>query len=199
MTSTTDTQTAVRYEKDADGIVTLTLDDPTASANTMNQLYIDSMAAAVDRLYAEAESITGVVIASAKKTFFAGGNLNNMVQATREDAASVFQLAERVKAGLRRIETFPKPVVAAINGAALGGGYEITLACNHRILVDDPKVEVGLPEASLGLLPGGGGVTRVVRLLGIQDGLMNVLLQGPAVPPGRRAGQGAGARTGPHP
>ena len=73
--------------------------------------------------------------------------------------------------------------MAAINGAALGGGYEISLACNHRILVDDPKVEVGLPEASLGLLPGGGGVTRVVRLLGIQDGLMNVLLQGPRFRP----------------
>ena len=101
-----------------------------------------------------------------------------MVQTTKADAPAVFELAERVKAGLRRLETFPKPVVAAINGAALGGGYEITLACNHRILVDDPKVEVGLPEASLGLLPGGGGVTRVVRLLGIQDGLMNVLLQG---------------------
>ncbi|MBJ7357116.1 3-hydroxyacyl-CoA dehydrogenase NAD-binding domain-containing protein [Nocardioides sp.] len=178
MTSTTAEQTAVHYEKDADGIVTLTLDDPTASANTMNDLYIESMAAAVDRLYDEAETVTGVVVTSAKKTFFAGGNLKNMVQATKEDAPAVFALAERVKAGLRRLETFPKPVVAAINGAALGGGYEITLACNHRILVDDPKVEIGLPEASLGLLPGGGGVTRVVRLLGIQDGLMNVLLQG---------------------
>jgi 3-hydroxyacyl-CoA dehydrogenase/enoyl-CoA hydratase/3-hydroxybutyryl-CoA epimerase len=178
MTSTTAEQTAVHYEKDADGIVTLTLDDPTASANTMNELYIDSMAAAVDRLYDEADSIFGVVVTSAKKTFFAGGNLKNMVQATKDDAPAVFELAERVKAGLRRLETFPKPVVAAINGAALGGGYEITLACNHRILVDDPRVEIGLPEASLGLLPGGGGVTRVIRLLGIQDGLMNVLLQG---------------------
>ena len=136
------------------------------------------MAAAVDRLYDEADSIFGVVVTSAKKTFFAGGNLHAMVQTTQADAPAVFELAERVKAGLRRLETYPKPVVAAINGAALGGGYEITLACNHRILVDDPKVEVGLPEASLGLLPGGGGVTRVVRLLGIQDGLMNVLLQG---------------------
>ena len=68
--------------------------------------------------------------------------------------------------------------MAAINGAALGGGYEITLACQRRILVDDPKAEVGLPEASLGLLPGGGGVTRVTRMLGIQCALMDVLLQG---------------------
>src|SRR4051812_1347266 len=183
MTSTeTDQQTAVRYDKDADGIVTLTLDDPTASANTMNDLYVDSMAAAVDRLYAEAESVTGVVVTSAKKTFFAGANLNEMVKATPADANAVFELAERVKAALRRLETFPKPVVAAINGAALGGGFEIALACNHRIAVDG-RYDVGLPEASLGLLPGGGGVTRIVRLLGIQSGLMDVLLQGSTFKP----------------
>jgi 3-hydroxyacyl-CoA dehydrogenase/enoyl-CoA hydratase/3-hydroxybutyryl-CoA epimerase len=182
MTSTATDQTAVRYEQDADGIVTLTLDDPTASANTMNQLYIDSMAAAVERLYAEAESVTGVIVTSAKKTFFAGADLNEMIKATPADAQSVFELAERVKAALRRLETFPKPVVAAINGAALGGGFEIALACNHRIVVDG-RFEVGLPEASLGLLPGGGGVTRIIRLLGIQSGLMDVLLQGSTFKP----------------
>ena len=183
MTSTTtDQQTAVRYEKDEDGIVTLTLDDPTASANTMNELYVDSMAAAVDRLYDEAESIFGVVVASAKKTFFAGANLNEMIKAGPADAPRVFELAERVKASLRRLETFPKPVAAAINGAALGGGFEIALACNHRVVVDG-SFEVGLPEASLGLLPGGGGVTRIIRLLGIQSGLMDVLLQGSTFKP----------------
>jgi 3-hydroxyacyl-CoA dehydrogenase/enoyl-CoA hydratase/3-hydroxybutyryl-CoA epimerase len=174
----TDTQTAVRYERDADGIVTLTLDDPTASANTMNELYIDSMKAVVDRLYDEQDDVTGVVIASAKKTFFAGGNLKNMVEATKDDAPAIFALAENVKAALRRLELFPRPVVAAINGAALGGGYEITLACNHRILIDDSSVKVGLPEATLGLLPGGGGVTRAVRKFGLQNALMEVLLQG---------------------
>jgi len=181
--STTQTDTsAVRYDQDADGIVTLTLDDPGASANTMNQLYVDSMAAAVDRLYAEAESVTGVVVTSAKKTFFAGANLNDMVKTTPADAPAVFELAERVKAALRRLETFPKPVVAAINGAALGGGFEIALACNHRVAVDG-GYEVGLPEASLGLLPGGGGVTRIIRMLGIQSGLMDVLLQGSTFKP----------------
>jgi 3-hydroxyacyl-CoA dehydrogenase/enoyl-CoA hydratase/3-hydroxybutyryl-CoA epimerase len=174
----TQTQTAVRYERDEDGIVTLTLDDPTSSANTMNELYKDSMAAAVDRLYAEADDVTGVVIASAKKTFFAGGDLKLMVQATRDDALAVFETSETIKASLRRLEKFPRPVVAAINGAALGGGYEITLASNHRVIVDDPRAEIGLPEASLGLLPGGGGVTRVTRMLGIQSALMDVLLQG---------------------
>ena len=126
--------------------------------------------------------MTGVVVASAKKTFFAGANLNEMVKAGPADAPAVFELAERVKASLRRLETFPKPVAAAINGAALGGGFEIALACNHRVVVDG-SFEVGLPEASLGLLPGGGGVTRIIRLLGIQSGLMDVLLQGSTFKP----------------
>ncbi|WP_243060555.1 3-hydroxyacyl-CoA dehydrogenase NAD-binding domain-containing protein [Nocardioides sp. SR21] len=179
MSSTsTENQTAVRYDRDADGIVTLTLDDPTASANTMNDLYIEAMAACVQRLYDEVDDVTGVVVASAKKTFFAGGNLKNMVQATKADAASVFELGETVKASLRRLELYPRPVVSAINGAALGGGFEICLATNHRIAVDDRSVKIGLPESTLGLLPGGGGVTRIVRLLGLQAGLMDVLLTG---------------------
>ena len=187
MTTTSVGAPAVRYEKDAEGIVTLTLDDPNASANTMNEAYRDGMHAAVDRLYdelaADESSVTGVVVASAKKTFFAGGNLRLMIQATPADAPRFFAEAESIKADLRRLEKLPRPVVAAINGAALGGGYEITLACQHRILVDDPRVEVGLPEASLGLLPGGGGVTRVTRMLGIQSALMDVLLQGPRFKP----------------
>jgi 3-hydroxyacyl-CoA dehydrogenase / enoyl-CoA hydratase / 3-hydroxybutyryl-CoA epimerase len=117
-------------------------------------------------------------VASAKKTFFAGGNLKLMMAATPDDAASVFADAEAIKADLRKLEKFPRPVVAAINGAALGGGFEIALACQHRIVVDDSAAVVGLPEATLGLLPGGGGVTRIVRMLGLQSGLMDVLLQG---------------------
>ena len=179
----TQNQSAVRYDRDADGIVTLTLDDPTSSANTMNDLYTKSMNEAVDRLYAEQDDVVGVVIASAKKTFFAGGNLKNMVKTTKDQAAEIFAMAEGVKAGLRRLETYPRPVVAAINGAALGGGLEICLATNHRIAVDDSRIKLGLPEASLGLLPGGGGVTRVIRMLGIQSGLMDVLLQGPQFAP----------------
>lgn len=176
--STTTTETAVRYDRDADGIVTLTLDDPTSSANTMTELYQRSMDAAVDRLYDEQDDVVGVVIASAKKTFFAGGNLKLMMQATPDDAQQIFESGEAVKAGLRRLERFPRPVVAAINGAALGGGLEIALAANHRIAVDDRSVKIGLPESTLGLLPGGGGVTRVVRMLGLQSALMDVLMPG---------------------
>ncbi|MGZ8737047.1 MAG: 3-hydroxyacyl-CoA dehydrogenase NAD-binding domain-containing protein [Nocardioides sp.] len=174
------TETAVRYDMDADGIVVLTLDDPTSSANTMNDLYKESMGAAIDRLEKDIADgdVAGVVVTSAKKTFFAGGNLKAMVQAGPDDAAEIFAMGEAIKAQLRRLETCGKPVVAAINGTALGGGLEITLACHHRIAVDDSKIELGLPEVTLGLLPGGGGVTRVVRMLGLADGLMGVLLQG---------------------
>ena len=177
-TSSTSGRTAVRYERGADGIVVLTLDDPTASANTMNELYRDSMGAALDRLTAERAEIAGVVVTSAKKTFFAGGNLKLMQQAGPDDAGRVFAEAEQVKAQLRRLETLGKPVVAAVNGAALGGGLEIALACHHRIVVDDENVQLGLPEVTLGLLPGGGGVTRTVRMFGIADAVVKILGQG---------------------
>ena len=78
----------------------------------------------------------------------------------------------------KRILLYPMPVVAAINGAALGGGLEIALATHHRIVVDDPKIQLGQPEVQLGLLPGGGGIVRTVRMLGIVDALMQLLLQG---------------------
>jgi 3-hydroxyacyl-CoA dehydrogenase/enoyl-CoA hydratase/3-hydroxybutyryl-CoA epimerase len=168
----------IRWEKGDDGIVVLTLDDPEQSANTMNSAYTASMRAAVDRLHEQKDSITGVVITSAKKTFFAGGDLNDLIRARREDAQQVFEGITEIKAQLRRLETLGRPVVAAINGAALGGGLEITLACHHRIAADVKGTVLGTPEVTLGLLPGAGGVTRTVRMLGIQSALLNVLLQG---------------------
>lgn len=177
----------IRWESDADGIVTLTMDDPNQSANTMNQTYQESMAATIDRLEAEKDSITGVVITSAKKTFFAGGDLNLMRQARPEDAEMIFTTIQGIKAGLRRLEQLGRPVVAAINGAALGGGLEIALACHHRVALDAKGSQIGLPEASLGLLPGGGGVTRTVRMLGIQTALLNLLLEGKQYRPRKAA------------
>jgi 3-hydroxyacyl-CoA dehydrogenase / enoyl-CoA hydratase / 3-hydroxybutyryl-CoA epimerase len=171
-------ENTIQWDKDADGIVTLTLDDPTGSANVMNEHYAESMHNAVERLVAEKDSITGVVITSAKKTFFAGGDLKGMIQLGPENAGEAFDTIEAVKKDLRTLETFGKPVVAAINGAALGGGLEIALACHHRIAADVTGLVVGFPEVTLGLLPGGGGVTRTVRMFGIQDAFMNVLSQG---------------------
>ncbi len=173
----------IRYERGDDGIVVLTLDDPEQSANTMNQAYQASMAAAVDRLEAEKDEITGVIIASAKSTFFAGGDLNELRLATKDQSAEVAEMVRALKSQLRRLETLGVPIVAAINGAALGGGLEIALATHHRIVVDDPKAVVGFPEVQLGLLPGGGGVVRTVRLLGIVDALMQLLLQGQRLRP----------------
>ena len=173
----------IRWEQDADGVVNLILDDPNQSANTMNEAYKASMAAAVDRLEAEKDSITGVVISSAKKTFFAGGDLNDLKKARREDAAEVAVMIRELKSQLRRLEKLGKPVVAAINGAALGGGLEIALAAHYRIASEDGKVQLGFPEVQLGLLPGGGGVTRTVRMFGIANALLQLLLQGQRLRP----------------
>jgi 3-hydroxyacyl-CoA dehydrogenase/enoyl-CoA hydratase/3-hydroxybutyryl-CoA epimerase len=175
--------TTIRWEQDEDGIVLLTLDDPNQSANTMNRAYAESMAATIDRLEAEKDSITGVVITSAKKTFFAGGDLNDLKTATKDDAPQLAEMVRSGKAQLRRLETLGKPVVAAINGAALGGGLEICLATHHRIAVNDPRVQMGFPEVQLGLLPGAGGVVRTVRMIGIVDALMKLLMQGQRLRP----------------
>jgi 3-hydroxyacyl-CoA dehydrogenase/enoyl-CoA hydratase/3-hydroxybutyryl-CoA epimerase len=175
----------IRWEDAGDGVVNLVLDDPNQSANTMNADYTASMLAAVERLEAEKDQIAGVVITSAKKTFFAGGDLNDLLKATKADAPAIAENLDNVKGALRRLEKLGKPVVAAIDGAALGGGLEIALATHHRVVVDSPKIQLGLPEVSLGLLPGGGGVTRVIRKLGIANGLMQVLLQGQRMKPGK--------------
>ncbi|MEW1583878.1 3-hydroxyacyl-CoA dehydrogenase NAD-binding domain-containing protein [Micromonospora vinacea] len=167
----------IRYDRGADGIVTLTLNDPTQSANTMNRAYVASMSAAMDRLEAERD-LVGVIVTSAKSTFFAGGDLPEMIKATRDDAPDLAALLGTIKRDLRRLETLGRPVVAAVNGSALGGGLEIALACHHRIALDAPDSRLGLPEVTLGLLPGAGGVTRTVRMLGLAGALTTVLLTG---------------------
>ncbi|MFC8277949.1 3-hydroxyacyl-CoA dehydrogenase NAD-binding domain-containing protein [Streptomyces sp. NPDC057271] len=177
--------TTIRWEQDESGVVTLVLDDPNQSANTMNQAFKDSIAAIADRAEAEKDSIRGIIYTSAKKTFFAGGDLKDMIRLRPEDAQIAFDTGTEIKRSLRRIETLGKPVVAAINGAALGGGYEIALASHHRVALDAPGSKIGLPEVTLGLLPAGGGVTRTVRLMGIADALLKVLLQGTQYSPRR--------------
>ncbi len=181
------TETAVRYSRGEDGVVVLTLDDPSSSVNTMNDAYVAGMGAAVDRLQAEQAEITGVIVTSAKSTFFAGGDILSMMQVTPEMAGGLTQRLAVIKSQLRRLETLGRPVVAALNGSALGGGLEVALACHHRVAVDNPKARFGLPEVTLGLLPGGGGITRTVRMLGITDALMNVLLEGRQVSARRAA------------
>lgn len=171
-------QNTIRWEQDTDGIVLLTLDDPSQSVNTMNAAYRSSMAEAVSKLESPDQPVTGVILTSAKKTFFAGGDLNDLYSTTRDDAGALTEFADNIKATLRRLETLDIPVVAALNGAALGGGLEIALACHHRIALDAPGVVFGLPEVTLGLLPGGGGIVRTVRLLGVQRALDTLLTTG---------------------
>jgi 3-hydroxyacyl-CoA dehydrogenase/enoyl-CoA hydratase/3-hydroxybutyryl-CoA epimerase len=167
------------YERDTDGIVTIIMDMANSSANTMNPEFARLMRESMQRLEQE-QDLKGVVLASAKKTFFAGADLKELLESTRTIEED-FRYVEETKGYLSRLEKLPVPVVAAINGAALGGGYEICLACNHRVALNAPGVVVGLPEVTLGLLPAGGGVVRLVALLGLQKALP-VLLEGKTFP-----------------
>ncbi|OTG60425.1 3-hydroxyacyl-CoA dehydrogenase [Acinetobacter sp. ANC 4204] len=159
---------AIQYLKNDDGIIILTLDSPNQSANTMNGDFRVALENIVSKLKSET-SITGIIFRSAKKTFFAGGDLDELIQARPEDATPFFEMVQKMKTEFRYIETLGVPVVAALNGTALGGGWEIALGCHARIALNDPKTKFGLPEVTLGLLPGGGGIVRMVRLLGLQN------------------------------
>lgn len=159
---------AIKYEKNADNIVILTLDSSGQSANTMNAEFRESLQEVSQKLKAETD-LKGIIFRSAKKTFFAGGDLDELIQVQPEHATEFFKMIEELKGDLRAIETLGVPVVAALNGTALGGGWEIALGCHYRIAINDPKTKFGLPEVTLGLLPGGGGIVRMVRLLGLQN------------------------------
>jgi 3-hydroxyacyl-CoA dehydrogenase/enoyl-CoA hydratase/3-hydroxybutyryl-CoA epimerase len=168
--------TYIRLEKDADGIVELIFDQAGKSVNVMGDEYAQAMPKALDELEAQKDDITGVYIRSGKPgQFFAGGDITRMLEMDlNPDAAErerMFNGIVTAKAPLRRLEALGVPIAVGINGAALGGGYEIALACHHRIALDDNSVQVGLPEAMLGLMPGAGGVVRMVRLLGMQEAL----------------------------
>ena len=153
------------YEKDANGVVTVTM-DMDGPVNSMSEAFLPALRETVEKLEAEGD-LTGVVLASAKKTFFAGGDLNSLCQVTEENAETFFNEAQAIKAEFRRLEKLGKPTVAAINGAALGGGLELALACHYRIAWDNKAVQLGFPEVTLGLLPGGGGVVKAIYLMGL--------------------------------
>jgi 3-hydroxyacyl-CoA dehydrogenase/enoyl-CoA hydratase/3-hydroxybutyryl-CoA epimerase len=170
----------IGWDRRDDGIVIVTLDNPEQSTNTLSARYLEAMESLVDRIEAEKGDITGVVITSGKDTFVVGADLRELQQQT---GAGFFRTAENGKAQMRRLERLGRPVVAALNGTALGGGFELALACHHRVAIDRPDARFGLPEVTLGLLPGGGGVTRVTRMLGLQEALTRVLLQGQRLRP----------------
>ncbi|WP_100641428.1 3-hydroxyacyl-CoA dehydrogenase NAD-binding domain-containing protein [Marinobacter salexigens] len=159
---------AIRYELGSDQILTLTIDMPGQSANTMNAAFRDALDETVAKLQGDLDNIRGIIVTSAKKTFFAGGDLNEIHKVTRDDAQFFEDMVNGMKAQMRALETCGKPVVAAINGTALGGGFEIALACHHRIVLNNSSIQLGLPEVSLGLLPGGGGTQRLPRMIGLE-------------------------------
>ena len=163
---------AVHTTVDADGIATLTLDMPGRSMNVLNEELTAPFGEAIARIEGDA-SIKGVIITSGKKEFLAGADIEKVFGIT--DPAEAFAMAEAYKAFLRRLEKCGRPVVAALNGTALGGGLELALACHYRVAIDDPKAKFGLPEVKLGLLPGGGGTQRLPRLIGIQMALQPML------------------------
>lgn len=174
----------IRFEVDADGVALVTLD---VAGRTMN-VFTPAFTAELREVAAQIrqrDDVRGAVVTSGKPTgFLAGADLKDFVGVHAQGLSAV-QAAEAVAPGaqaLRELERCGKPVVAAINGLALGGGYELCLACHHRVLLDDPRAVVGLPEVTVGLLPGGGGTQRLPRLIGIERALP-LLLTGRHVGP----------------
>ncbi|MDE2145219.1 MAG: enoyl-CoA hydratase/isomerase family protein, partial [Burkholderiales bacterium] len=158
---------AVQLTLGDDGIVVAAMDLPGRPMNVVGDELMAGIAEAVQKLADPA--VKGLVLSSAKADFCAGGDLDRMSKWTKPEQA--FEASMSMKAVLRQLELQGKPVVAAINGHALGGGLEIALACHARIAIDDPRLKIGQPEVKLGLLPGGGGTARLSRLVGIQQAL----------------------------
>ncbi|QEA13307.1 3-hydroxyacyl-CoA dehydrogenase NAD-binding domain-containing protein [Comamonas flocculans] len=175
----------IRYELIAaqgEGQVALvTFDEPGSPVNTMCARWQDDLVALAAQVLADRDrlggALKGIVLASAKSSFFAGADLKALMRLQPSDAPQVFAEIERMKKQMRVLETLGLPVVSCINGTALGGGWEVALTGHHRIAVDDAKIQLGLPEVTLGLLPGASGITKMVRLLGLM-GAQPWLLEG---------------------
>jgi 3-hydroxyacyl-CoA dehydrogenase/enoyl-CoA hydratase/3-hydroxybutyryl-CoA epimerase len=160
----------ITLETDADAIATLTV-DLEGKVNVMNDEFMARIAGVLDRLEAARDGLRGVVVTSAKSTFLAGGDLALMARTRPGMERQTFAHFETLKRFLRRLEQLGVPVVAAINGTALGGGYEWCLACHHRIAVERDDAMIGLPEVDFGILPAAGGVIRLTHLLGLERAL----------------------------
>ncbi len=164
----------IRYELQ-DGIATLTFDEPGSPVNTMCAQWQQDLTEVTARVVAEQAQIRGIVLASAKSTFFAGADLKATMRLRQADASTVYAGIEQTKKNFRTLETLGLPVVTCLNGAALGGGWELALVGHHRIAIDNPKIQLGLPEVTLGLIPGATGITKMTRLLGLMGAQPYVL------------------------
>src|SRR3954453_13367252 len=180
-----------KVETDADGIALVTWDIPGRSMNVLDETSVNELEEIVKQTTADA-AIRGVVITSSKEAFCAGADLSmlegmshtyaELLKQKGETAANrvLFDQSRRFSQVFRAIETCGKPWAAAINGLALGGGFEITLSCHYRVAAENPKTRLGLPEIKVGLFPGAGGTQRVPRIVSPQDA-MQLLLKGEAI------------------
>src|SRR5215470_6236304 len=180
-----------QIDVDADGIALITWNMAERSMNVITTSVIEELGALVDKVTADA-AIKGVVVTSGKDAFCGGADLTmleglgavfaDLVRAKGEEAAAafVFEESRQLSQVYRRLETSGKPWVCALNGTAMGGGFELALACHHRVASDNPKTRLGLPEIKIGLFPGAGGTQRVPRIVQPQDA-MNLLLKGEAI------------------
>ncbi|MCW9040005.1 MAG: 3-hydroxyacyl-CoA dehydrogenase NAD-binding domain-containing protein [Rhodospirillales bacterium] len=172
---------------DDDGIATVVWDTPGRPVNVINEESTPAFAKAI-RAVVDDEAVKGVILASGKSDFVVGADLE-MFLAMGDDHQAILDFIYRFHAVMRAMETSGKPFVAALNGTALGGGLEVAFGCHHRIAADNPKARFGLPEATLGLLPGGGGTQRLSRMIGAREAL-------PLMMEGRRLGAADALRIG---
>jgi 3-hydroxyacyl-CoA dehydrogenase / enoyl-CoA hydratase / 3-hydroxybutyryl-CoA epimerase len=196
------TYTTFSVDIDADGIALLTIDLPDASMNVWNGALIEEFGKWVDD-FTTNEAVKGAVITSGKKSgFLAGADLTMLGGAKAGSTKEAFDQAFALNALLRKMESggqsakdlssgkaSAKPVACALNGLALGGGLELALACHYRVVADNPKIQLGMPEVMVGLLPGGGGTQRTPRLIGLQNAAM-MIIQGKSLDPATAKAQG---------
>ncbi|HEY6641271.1 3-hydroxyacyl-CoA dehydrogenase NAD-binding domain-containing protein [Povalibacter sp.] len=174
----------LKLETDAAGIAIITLDVPDKPMNVVSPQFIDEFIAAIERAAGDA-AIKGAIVTSAKPAFMAGADLKYIlgIAGGALPLKQAYEFSRKPSVLMhRRMETCGKPFVAAINGLALGGGYELALACHYRVIVDDAKAVVGLPEVTVGLLPGSGGTQRLARMIGL-DAALPLLIEGRTVAP----------------
>lgn len=160
----------------------------TSPMNVLNDISIPEFERHLETAYADPE-VKGIIITSDKNEFIAGADVKMILRNNSKDQSEMHQFSLDFNAIFRKLETCGKPVVAAMNGTALGGGYEVCLACHYRIALDNPKAVIGLPEVQLGLLPGGGGTQRLPRIIGMEAALM-LMVEGKRISPKEALGYG---------
>ena len=160
----------------------------TSPMNVLNDVSIPEFESHLKNTYADPE-VKGIIITSEKNEFIAGADVKMLLKNNDKDPSETYKFSLDFNKIFRTLETCGKPVVAAINGTALGGGYEVCLSCHYRIALDNPKAQIGLPEVQLGLLPGGGGTQRLPRLIGMEPALL-LMVEGKRVSPKEAHGYG---------